>query len=94
MKNPKVNARAFAKRIGMKQGQLARELGIKPETIYKWNSGENAPTYEVIYRLKKMGITDMELFGEDFPPSAKTEGEMDAAVAESLKRLVANIGKI
>ena len=41
-------------------------MGVKPETVYKWAAGTNTPVYDVIYKLKKMGATDYELFGETF----------------------------
>lgn len=66
MNNPKFNVKEFAARIGITQKELAKELGVKKETVYKWADGTNNPTYDVIYKLKKMGVTDYELFGESF----------------------------
>lgn len=61
-----IDIKSFCSRIGVKQKELAKTLGIKPETIYKWSDGTNTPTYDVILQLKRMGMTDFELFGETF----------------------------
>ena len=90
----KVRVKEFAARIGISQRELAEKLGIKPETVYKWSTGASAPTHQVSYLLKKMGITDYELFGEEFPPPVKSAGEMNELVNEALRRIVGNIGKI
>lgn len=62
----KVKVKEFVARIGITQKELAEKVGVKPETVYKWSDGTNKPTFDVVYRLKKMGITDYELFGENF----------------------------
>lgn len=61
-----VKVKEFVARMGITQKELAEKLGVKPEAIYKWSAGTNNPTYDVIYKLKKMGMTDYELFGETF----------------------------
>ena len=63
---PKFKVKEFVARIGVTQKELAENVGVKPETVYKWAAGTNTPTYDVIYQLKKMGATDYELFGETF----------------------------
>lgn len=63
---PKFKVKEFVARIGISQKELAEKVGVKPETVYKWAAGTNTPTYDVIYLLKKMGVTDYELFGEAF----------------------------
>lgn len=63
---PKFRIKEFVARIGITQKELAEKVGVKPETVYKWAAGTNTPVYDVIYKLKKMGITDYELFGENF----------------------------
>ncbi len=63
---PKFNVKEFVARIGITQKELAEKVGVKPETVYKWAAGTNTPVYDVIYKLKKMGATDYELFGETF----------------------------
>ena len=88
----KVRVREFVARIGITQKELAQKLGVKKETVYKWADGTNSPTLETARELKRLGITDYELYGEDFPSSARSD--MDLLVAESLKRVVSRIGKI
>jgi transcriptional regulator with XRE-family HTH domain len=56
----------FAARKGLSLKELAKKLGVKPETVYKWAAGTNTPTYDIIRELKRLGITDYELFGEVF----------------------------
>lgn len=56
----------FVARIGITQKELAEKVGVKPETVYKWAAGSNTPTYDIILKLKRLGITDYELFGETF----------------------------
>lgn len=90
----KVKVREFVARIGISQKDLANKLGIKPETVYKWAAGTNAPTLDVALLLKRLGMTDYELYGEEFASSDNNVGQMDMLVAESLKRVVAKIGKI
>ena len=63
---PKFKVKELVARIGISQKELAEKVGVKPETVYKWAAGTNTPTYDVIYLLKKMGVTDYELFGETF----------------------------
>ena len=60
--------REFAARLGITQKELAKKIGAKPETVYKWAAGTNNPVYEDIIKLKRMGVTDYELYGEVFPP--------------------------
>lgn len=63
---PEFKVKEFVARLGMTQKELAKKVGVKPETVYKWAAGTNTPTYDVIYLLKKMGATDYDLFGEAF----------------------------
>lgn len=63
---PEFKVKEFVARMGITQKELAEKVGVKPETVYKWASGANTPTYDVIYLLKKMGATDHDLFGESF----------------------------
>ena len=62
----KFRVKEFVARLGITQRELAEKVGVKPETVYKWAAGTNTPVYDVIYKLKKMGATDYELFGETF----------------------------
>lgn len=90
----KVRVKEFVARIGITQVELAEKIGVKKETVYKWADGTNSPTLETARDLKRLGITDYELYGEEFQDSTNRVSEMDILVAESLKRVVSKIGKI
>lgn len=62
-----VKVKEFIARVGIKsQNDLADQLGVSPATVYKWASGERKPEFEMVRKLKRLGITDYELFGETF----------------------------
>lgn len=75
--------------MGITQKELAKKIGVKPETVYKWAAGTNNPVYEDIIQLKRMGVTDYELYGEVF------QSQLDAYknhVMNSVDRFLADIG--
>lgn len=79
----------FVARLGITQKELAKKIGAKPETVYKWAAGTNNPVYEDIIKLKRMGVTDYELYGEVFPQ------QLDAYkthVMQSVDRFLADLG--
>lgn len=79
----------FVARLGITQKELAKKIGVKPETVYKWAAGTNNPVYEDIIQLKRMGVTDYELYGEVF------QSQLDAYknhVMNSVDRFLADIG--
>lgn len=63
---PEFKVKEFTARIGITLKELAEKVGVKPETVYKWVAGTNTPTYDIIYKLKKMGATDYDIFGDVF----------------------------
>ena len=91
-----VKVQEFIKRVGMADhDELAQKLGIKKGTVDAWSSGSRCPTYEVCVKLLDMGMTVEELFGKAYQSSVqKTHEEFDAAVAASLQRVFAKIGKL
>lgn len=88
-KKLKVRVKEFVARIGITQKELAEKLGVKPETVYKWANGTNTPTFDMVYALKKMGITDYELFGEVFE---EQERSYRNRLEQSLCRFLAELG--
>lgn len=86
---PKFKVKEFVARLGITQKELAPMVGVKPETVYKWAAGTNTPTYDVIYKLKKMGATDYDLFGETF---AEQEDALRHRVNDSLCRFLSDLG--
>ena len=85
-----VKVKEFIARVGIKsQDELAERLGISASTVYSWTQGNRIPTYEVCVKLRRLGMTDYELFGEVFP----TDEEIyNARVMRSLDRFLADIG--
>lgn len=86
---PKFKVKEFVARIGITQKDLAEKVGVKPETVYKWAAGTNTPVYDVIYQLKKMGVTDYELFGETF---AEQETFYRQQVMKATNRFLDDLG--
>ena len=58
---------AFLARTGMNQSELARRLGTTSANVSKWVRGEGVPSYGICVSLLKMGMTQEELFGDEFP---------------------------
>ena len=85
----KMKIKEFVARIGCTQKELAVKVGVKPETVYKWAAGSNTPTYDVILLLKRLGMTDYELFGETF---AEQEDALRHRVNDSLCRFLSDLG--
>ena len=88
----------FMERTGRRnQRELAKELGITQAAISSWNSGTRFPTYEMCIRLRRMEMTEEELFGEKFDDShavaAKKDPEkdFDDRVRLSLVNLLENL---
>ena len=84
-----MKVKEFVARVGVTQKELAKKVGVKPETVYKWAAGSSTPTYDVVYQLKKMGITDYELFGETF---AEQEGFYMRRVMNVTNRFLEDLG--
>lgn len=85
-----VKVKEFITRVGIRsQDELAERLGISASTVYSWTQGTRTPTYDVCVKLRRLGMTDYELFGEAFP----TDEEIyKARVMRSLDRFLADIG--
>ena len=82
-------------RLGIhKQEELAAKIGVSDQTVSNWVKGKTFPTHQTEVELYEMGMTTEELFGKAYRSAVKTESDMDEVVARSLKRIVANIGKI
>jgi len=79
----------FVARLGITQKELANRIGVKPETVYKWAAGTNNPVYEDIILLKRMGVTDYELYGEVFQSQIDAYKEQ---VMNSVDVFLENIG--
>ena len=64
-------------------------VGVSKDTVYKWADGTNAPTYDTIILLKRLGVTDFELYGEVFQSQ---EDEIRKKAAGALVRFMAEMG--
>lgn len=56
---------SFLNRKGWKQRELAQRLNIGTSTVGMWCTGKSTPSYDVIVKLFKLGVTMEELFGEE-----------------------------
>lgn len=52
--NIKINLPAVRVNTGMSQAEWANALGVSPSTIYKWEKGENEPTYNALLKMSKL----------------------------------------
>lgn len=85
-----VKVKEFIARVGIKSlDELAEKLELSPATVYSWSQGKRAPTYEVCVKLRRLGMTDYELFGEVF---STDEEFYKNRVMRSVDRFLADIG--
>lgn len=85
-----VKVKEFIARVGIKSlEELAEKLDLSPATVYSWSQGKRAPTYDVCIKLRRLGMTDFELFGESF---ATDEEFYRNRVMRSLNRFLTDIG--
>lgn len=55
----------FLRRMNWGQKDLAERLEIGTSTVGMWCLGKSTPSYAVIEKLFRLGITPRELFGEE-----------------------------
>jgi len=66
---------------------LARETGLSPAIISRYESGERTPTEDVIYKIARyFNVSADYLLGLTDDPTPKS-GELPAFIKEKLKRL-------
>lgn len=65
----KENIKMFRQRANMTQEEVGNALGVKKQTIQKYESGEisNIPYDNLVALAKILNITEPELFGYDKP---------------------------
>lgn len=56
---------SFINRKGWKQRELAERLGVGTSTVGMWCTGKSTPPYDVILKLIDLGISSVELLGEE-----------------------------
>jgi len=70
---------------------LARQLGVARDTIYKWRRGDSIPDLETIGKIANLTETTIRLeFGPEAPPDRDEIAELREQVAEN-SRLLARI---
>lgn len=84
----KIKVKEFTARAGMTQKELAERLRVKPETVYKWAAGTNKPTFDIVFQLKEMGMTDYELFGKTF---AEQEDAFGRRIRDQLRAMLGEL---
>lgn len=47
------------KECGMSQSQLAKQMGVTPQMVSKWETGKSIPKYETISKLAECFHTDV-----------------------------------
>lgn len=89
-----IDINGFIKRTGIKgHEELAEKLGTTRKAVSSWSCGDRKPTFDMVEKLYKLGMTTEEIFGRPYPSSVKSTAlELDEASKDALRRLVANIG--
>lgn len=84
----------FIKRVGIDGHEaLAKKIGSTKKAVDSWSAGDRSPTFEMAYRLKKLGMSNREMFGEEFPVDmAPSESAFDARVERITKRMLEDLG--
>lgn len=91
------NIRTFRKRLGYSQAELASHIGVKAQTVQKYESGEitNIPYENLVKLAKALDVTEIELLGLQTEVSAETACLMNQVRRdEQLRRMVAYISKM
>ena len=73
---------SFINRKGWKQRELAQKLDVGTSTVGMWCTGKSTPPYDVISKLIELGISPVELFGEEL--ASKLEKNSSIAPTEGL----------
>lgn len=62
-----MDVKSFLDRTHRSKADLLRELGLDPKSslISSYIAGRSNPSFEVCVKLIKLGITPLELFGEE-----------------------------
>ena len=64
------NIKLLRERCRISQCAVARELGVSPQAVSKWECGESMPSSSLLPKLANIfGCTIDELFGRDIAAS-------------------------
>lgn len=68
-----LDCNSFLRRMGWGQKDLANRLEIATSTVGMWCVNKSTPSYSVIEKLLKMGMTIKELFGEEVDAMVRSQ---------------------
>lgn len=54
METFKIKLPAVRVNTGMSQSEWAKAIGVAPSTIYKWEKGENEPSYNALMKMSEL----------------------------------------
>lgn len=82
------NIRNFRTFRGIKQQELADQLGKSKSVISNWERGENSPDVEICAQLCKiLKVTPNELFGWDTNPEYERWLEEQKSIMEHIEKM-------
>lgn len=61
MEKVKIKLPAVRVNAEMSQTEWAKALGVSPSTIYKWERGENEPTYTALCKMSELSGIPLDL---------------------------------
>lgn len=83
----------FIKRKGIKgHEELAKLLGTTKKAVDSWSCGDRTPTFEMVDRMYRLGMTTEEIFGFPYASSVKTPEQMMKEAEELGKRFWGKVG--
>lgn len=54
MESLKITLPAVRVNAGMSQNEWAKAIGVAPSTIYKWEKGDNEPSYNALRKMSEL----------------------------------------
>ena len=85
--------RAFRKKSGLNQTQLAEKIGVSLLTLFRWEKGERAPRVDEVKALAKaLGVSEADLLN-DSPPDNSGRWVLSITVRQELKEEVIDLAK-
>lgn len=70
---------------GLSVPQVAESLGVKPNTVYAWEGGQNQPDAEKFLQLCSLYHADISDFYGTEPTKCSTESQLSAEEADLLE---------
>ena len=95
-----IDINGFIKRKGIDgHDGLADMIGSTKKAVDSWSSGDRKPTFDMVERLLRLGMTAEEIFGDAYLESLRLNAAPTAKVVElpedsrdALRRLVSQLG--